>query len=252
MAIAILGWPVDKLPASEAQRVLEGARHTCREAGIPLAGGHSIDTTEPIFGLAVTGVCPTDGIKQNNTAHEGDLLLLTKPIGTGILAAAEKKGLLDEDQLETMHRQLSKLNNIGEALSILPGVHAMTDVTGFGLAGHLIEMADGSGLSANISFSAIPKMEGLEVLMMQNVGPDATFRNWTGYGSKIDFAEGVDVLEAFKLLPDPQTNGGLLIAVAPNTLGAVQELLMGNDLANFIHPIGILTRRRDKTVYVTT
>ncbi|MEO6830679.1 MAG: selenide, water dikinase SelD, partial [Chitinophagaceae bacterium] len=146
LAIAVLGWPVDLLPPEMATAVLEGARSICAEAGIILAGGHSIITTEPFFGLAVNGLLNIENLKKNNTAQEGDLLFLTKPIGAGILTTAAKRGVLPEEFQSVLLNQLSKLNKIGEQIGKISGVHAMTDVTGFGLLGHLIEMAEGSGL----------------------------------------------------------------------------------------------------------
>src|SRR6185436_7076883 len=141
--IAVLGWPVEKIPVEIAQKVIDGGRTICKEAGIPLAGGHSIDSPEPIFGLAVTGIVQKENLKKNNTAEEGDLIFLTKPLGVGILSTAQKRGLLKEEHLQTMIDQLSTLNKIGEALGKIKAITAMTDVTGFGLFGHLIEMAEG-------------------------------------------------------------------------------------------------------------
>src|SRR5688572_7384767 len=142
MAIAILGWPIEKLPVEEAQKMLEGARAICKEANIPLAGGHTIDSNDPIFGLAVTGQAALNHLKKNNTAKEGDVLFLTKPIGVGVLSTALKRGLLKDEHYESLLQQMTKLNQIGEAFGKIEGVHAMTDVTGFGLLGHLIEMAE--------------------------------------------------------------------------------------------------------------
>ena len=156
LAIAILGWPVNVLPAAIAQRVIEGSRSICKEAGIALAGGHSIDSPEPIFGLAVNGIVDISNIKQNNTAQEGDVLFLTKKLGVGILTTAEKKGLLQQAHQQLAPQQMMQLNKVGEALGKLKSVHAMTDVTGFGLLGHLTEMAEGSGLSASVDFKNIP------------------------------------------------------------------------------------------------
>lgn len=250
LAIAILGWPVDKLSPELAQQVLEGARSICSEAGIPLAGGHSIDTPEPIFGLAVNGLVAIDNLKQNNQAKEGDRLFLTKPIGVGILATAQKRELISEDHLSVLLKQLSTLNRIGEALGKLKGVHAMTDVTGFGLMGHLIEMAEGSGLSARLTYSKIPILASAKEYLAQRIVPDATFRNWNGYNSKVGFAPGVNVMEAFSLLPDPQTNGGLLIAVDPASVSAVQDLLAASGLQDFLEPIGTLVAKEEKVVTV--
>ena len=156
LAIAILGWPINKLSPEVAQKVIDGGRSICIEAGISLAGGHSIDSPEPIFGLAVNGIVPIENIKQNNRAKEGDVLFLTKPLGVGILTTAEKKGLLKEEHKDLAAKQMMQLNKIGEALGKLQSVNAMTDVTGFGLLGHLTEMAEGSGLSAVINFADVP------------------------------------------------------------------------------------------------
>jgi selenide,water dikinase len=250
LAIAILGWPVDKLPVALAQRVLEGARAVCTEAGIPLAGGHSIDTTEPVFGLAVNGICNIAQLKKNNTAKDGDLLFLTKPIGVGILSTAQKRGVLKEEHRDALITQLTKLNRIGEALGSIAGVTALTDITGFGLAGHLIEMAEGSNLSAEIQYDRMPVIDGARAYMAQKITPDATFRNWNGYGNKIQFGPGVNVMEAFSLLPDPQTNGGLLIAVDADAKDEVVQLLQLHGYSDFIQPIGMMVARREKAIYV--
>ncbi|MCD6012986.1 MAG: selenide, water dikinase [Flavipsychrobacter sp.] len=250
VAIAILGWPVEKLPVAAAQQVLEGARAVCNEAGLPLAGGHSIDTPEPVFGLAVNGLCDIKNLKRNNTAKEGDALFLTKPIGVGVLAAAQKRGALSEDHLKILVAQLIQLNRIGEELGKIQGVTAMTDVTGFGLAGHLIEMAEGSGLSAELFYQQIQITEGVKEYLAQRITPDATFRNWNGYSSKIHFDTGVDVMEAFSLLPDPQTNGGLLVAVNAAAQNDVVSLFERNGLAQFIQPVGKMIARQEKVVIV--
>jgi len=150
LALAILAWPLEKLGPELAQAVMAGARETCREAGIPLAGGHSIDSTEPVFGLAVSGRVTLTDLKKNNTAQAGDYLLLTKPLGVGILSTAEKRGVIKPEHIDEFHRQLGMLNSVGYELGKIPGVHALTDVTGFGLMGHLIEMAEVSGLGAEI------------------------------------------------------------------------------------------------------
>ena len=224
LAIAILGWPVETLPASLAQRVLDGARAICNEATIPLAGGHSIDSKEPFFGLAVNGMITTHQIKQNNTAKEGDVLLLTKPIGVGILSTAQKRKVLLPEHEGLAIKWMAQLNKAGSALASLNAVHAMTDVTGFGLLGHLIEMAEGSGLSAELNYSAIPVIEEAKTYLAQRIVPDATYRNWNSYSSKVAFETGVNVMEAFNLLPDPQTNGGLLIAVDKNAVDEVKQI----------------------------
>lgn len=250
MAIAVLGWPVNKLPADVAQKVVEGGRSICLEAGIPLAGGHSIDSPEPIFGLAVTGILPLENLKQNNTAREGDLLLLTKPLGVGTLSTAQKRGLLQPDQLDLIVKQMSTLNKAGEALGKIKGVHAMTDVTGFGFLGHLIEMADGSGLSAEVWYQKIPAIPAVKEFITQGVFPDGTTRNWSSYGDKVKFEKGTPVAEAFKLLPDPQTNGGLLIAVSEDALTDVQAVLKSFGITTADEPLGRLTAKAEKVVTI--
>ena len=250
LAVAILGWPVEKLPVELAQKVLEGAREICLQAGIPLAGGHSIDSTEPIFGLAVTGIIDIKNLKQNNTAKEGDYLFLTKPIGVGILATAQKRGLLSAELLQLLTTQLTALNSIGEQLGKLTSVTAITDVTGFGLLGHLIEMAEGSNLSAEIYYSKLPILDGATDFLKQRIVPDATYRNWNSYSTKVSFDKGVNVLEAFNLLPDPQTNGGLLIAVNSTKIEEVKERFTQNGLQNFIEPIGRFIRKEEKVILV--
>lgn len=238
LAIAILGWPVEKLSATIAQQVIEGGRTICAEAGIPLAGGHSIDSPEPIFGLAVSGIVPIAQLKKNNTAQEGDVLLLTKPLGVGILSTAEKRGLLQPEHRTVLEKQLTTLNSIGEKLGAIAGVHSMTDVTGFGLMGHTLEMATGSGLSAQINYGKVPIMEGAHDYIAQRITPDATPRNWNSYSSKVKFEKGVNVMEAFTVLPDPQTNGGLLISVSEAALQEVQALFSANGLEACCEPIG--------------
>lgn len=250
LAIAILGWPVEKLPAALAQQVLDGARTTCLEAGIPLAGGHSIDSPEPFFGLAVNGIVSKTNLKQNNTATEGNLLFLTKPIGVGILSTAEKRNVLKPAHIGLAATQMMQLNKIGELLGTLNGVTAMTDVTGFGLLGHLIEMAEGSGLSAELQYSKIPFLEPAKEYLAERIVPDATYRNWNSYSTKVGFGTGVNVMEAFNLLPDPQTNGGLLIAVKEEEISNIKALFEANGLATFSEPIGRLIPKAEKVIQV--
>lgn len=250
MAIAVLGWPVEKLSPDLAQNMIEGGRSICEEAGIPLAGGHSIDSTEPIFGLAVTGIVNIANLKKNNTARDGDLIFLTKPLGTGILSTAQKRGVLNPEHLQPMIDQMCSLNKIGELLGGISKVNAMTDVTGFGLLGHLIEMAEGSGLSTELYYSKIGTMPGVKEYISQRISPDATFRNWNSYSNKVKFDKGVNVMEAFTLLPDPQTNGGLLIAVDPSGVKDVVELLIENSLFDFVEPIGRMKSVNEKVIEV--
>ena len=245
MAIAILGWPVEKLPVELAQQVIEGGRSICAEAGIPLAGGHSIDSQEPIFGLAVTGIVPIENLKKNNTAEAGDVLFLTKPLGVGILSTAQKRGLLKEEHLPLMIAQMAALNKKGEELGKIKGVTAMTDVTGFGLLGHLIEMTEGSGLSAELYYDKLPVAEGVRDYIAQRIFPDATTRNWNGYSDKVKFEKGVNVMEAFTLLPDPQTNGGLLLSVKEEAVEEVKHILGGD-----LQAVGRLLPANEKRVWV--
>ncbi len=247
LAIAILGWPINTLPAAVAKRVIEGSRSICMEAGIPLAGGHSIDSPEPIFGLAVNGLVPIQNIKQNNKAAAGNILFLTKPLGVGILTTAEKKGILQDAHRGIAAKQMMQLNKIGALLGRLPGVTAMTDVTGFGLLGHLVEMAEGSELSAVVDFKKIPLIipELMDYLAQKSI-PGGTGRNWDSYGDKI--APLTDIEKA--ILADPQTSGGLLIAVDENSVMEVIDVLKENGMGEFVQPIGELRPRADKTVYL--
>jgi len=247
LAIAILGWPVNILSPHLARQVVEGARSMCKEAGIPLAGGHSIDCPEPVFGLAVNGLVSKKHLKRNNTARKNDLLFLTKPLGVGILTTAEKKGLLDSEHQHLAAAQMMQLNKIGRLLGKMEGVHAMTDVTGFGLLGHLIEMATGSGLSAELFFGKIPVIaSGLRSYIRKGCVPGGTLRNWESYADK------VAPLGVFRrsLLADPQTSGGLLIAVAPRSVKKIRKLFEKNGLEQMAQPIGRLTRAREKAIYM--
>lgn len=250
MAVAILGWPVEKLPAELAQQVLEGGRNICNLAGIPLAGGHSIDSPEPIFGLAVTGTVQISHLKKNNTAQKGNWLFLTKPLGAGILSTAQKRGVIQKKHVTPMIESMTKLNLAGSILGKIPGVTAMTDVTGFGLLGHLIEMTEGSGLSADLFYDKITVLEGVREYIGQRIFPDATTRNWSSYGEKVSFGPDVNVLEAFTLLPDPQTNGGLLFAVSEEAVSEIQMVLKNAGLENFTTPIGQMTERKEKHISV--
>lgn len=250
LALSVLGWPVDTIPPALATKVLEGARAVCAEAGIPLAGGHSIITAEPIFGLSVNGIVSPQNLKRNNTVREGDVLLLTKPIGSGILSTAGKRGVLAPEHYSELLAQLTKLNKIGELLGAITGVTAMTDVTGFGLGGHLLEMVSGSGFGARLEWGKVPVMPASKTYAAQRISPDATFRNWNSISSEVVFGEGMNVMEAFSYLPDPQTNGGLLIAVQKAALPEVQELLAGNGYEAFTNPIGEIIAKTDKAIVV--
>ncbi len=246
MAIAILGWPINKLPVELAQKVIEGARTICAEAGIPLAGGHSIDSPEPIFGLAVTGIIDLKNLKQNNTAKEGDLIYLTKKIGVGILTTAEKRGLLKEEHKGVAAGQMMKLNKFGEIAAKMKGVTAMTDVTGFGLLGHLIEMAEGADLTAELDYSKVPLIDDLQYYLDKMCVPDSSYRNWSGYDPKVSGITGNSLLT----LCDPQTNGGLLISVNPDSKKEFEELLITEGYKDFVIPIGSMKRKTEKVVEI--
>lgn len=244
LAIAILGWPIAQLPPEVAGEVLDGARASCQEAGIPLAGGHSIDSPEPIFGLAVTGRVRIDNLKRNDTATEGCTLYLTKPLGVGILTTAQKKGILKPEHAHVAPTQMAQLNRFGEMLGTLPYVKALTDVTGFGLLGHLAEMADGSGLSAQIRFADVPVLPMAEPYIAQGSLPGGTHRNWESYGHKI----GPLTDAQRSILADPQTSGGLLIAVEPAYTSAFEQLAAHHGLA--LRPFGQMVARREPVIEV--
>lgn len=250
LSIAVLGFPVETLPVFLAREIINGARKKCSEAGIPLAGGHSIDNKEPIFGLSVNGIIHPEKIKKNNTAEKGDLLLLSKPLGTGILSTAQKRKALQPGHYQEWIEQLTRLNKIGAELGAIDGVTAMTDITGFGLLGHLIEMAEASGLSAELFYKKIPVLDAAKEYIKQRMIPDATYRNWNAYSAQVSFNQGVDVMEAFSVLPDPQTNGGLLISVRENALKEVCKLLQINGYSRFTEPIGRFVGKEEKTVSV--
>ncbi len=226
LAIAILGWPIDKLSPEVAQKVLEGSRSICAEAGISLAGGHSIDCPEPVFGLAVNGMVAVKNLKQNSTANAGCKLYLTKPLGVGILTTAQKKGILKPEHAHIAPQSMVKLNKIGEQLGKLNYVKAMTDVTGFGLLGHLSEMCEGSNLQAIINFENVPKLSVIDEYLNQQAVPGGTNRNWASYGHKIG-----EITERQKhILADPQTSGGLLVAVEPEFTLEFEALLKENGI----------------------
>lgn len=228
MAIAILGWPLGKIPESAASAVVDGGRSICSEAGIPLAGGHSIDSPEPIFGLAVTGRVPLSNIKANASAVAGDRLYLTKPLGVGMLTTAEKKGVVEAADLDLAVQSMQQLNAVGAELSRIEGVHAMTDVTGFGLLGHLVEMCEGSGLQAELDVAHVPLLSVERLRHYHGLGcvPGGSKRNWASYGHHVAEVEGFER----DVLCDPQTSGGLLVAVSPDYLDAVEAILKKSGL----------------------
>jgi selenide,water dikinase len=220
LALAIVGMPLEKLPVAVIQRILEGGESVCAAAGIPIAGGHSIDTLEPIYGLVALGLVHPEKVKRNSSAKPNDLLVLGKPLGIGILSAALKKGKLSEAGYRAMLDWTTRLNTPGEALAELPGVHALTDVTGFGLAGHLLEMLRGSKLAGEVRFDALPVIPEALDWVKQGVATGASERNWKGYGSEVALPAGFPEWKR-KLLCDPQTSGGLLVACAPDEVEVV-------------------------------
>lgn len=239
MAIAILGWPISKLSEEVAQQVLEGARDVCAKAGIPLAGGHSIDSPEPIFGLAVTGMVIKEHLKKNNTANAGDLLYLTKPLGVGMITTALKRGQAMPEDFKEAVKIMSQLNTLGHELGKLDYVTALTDVTGFGLLGHLAEVCEGSNVSAEVDYSKVPLINNISSYASQMIYPDNTMRNWSSYQHKVT---GIGS-ESFLTLCDPQTSGGLLICVREQAR---------NDFENFVRnqghvlsPFGQLKEKSD-------
>jgi selenide,water dikinase len=244
LAIAILGWPIRLLPPEVASIVLAGGRAACAEAGIPLAGGHSIDTPEPIFGLAVTGIVQRAHLKRNDTGTAGCLLYLTKPLGIGVLTTAEKQGKLRPTDQTRARDWMCILNKPGSAFGKLPAVRAMTDVTGFGLLGHLIEMADGAALTAELYYEAIPVIPGVERYLAEGCIPGGTARNFRSYGAKTSTLTDVHRL----ILCDPQTSGGLLVAVAPE--GTIAFLEVARTLGLDLRPIGRLIPRGTQAVSV--
>jgi len=228
MANAIVGFPVDKLNMADMQEIMRGAVDMCTEAGIPLAGGHSINNPQPIFGLAVVGLANTDLVKTNSGAKPGDVLILTKPIGTGILASAVKLDMLSPESYRRFVEVASGLNKIGSWIGKQPGVHAMTDITGFGLAGHLLEMARGARVRMMIETKSIPVMEEAWSLAAEGVVPGGAYRNIQAYGDAIDFEDEWDI-DRQLVYTDPQTNGGLLVSI---------EASRADDVLNHIRQSG--------------
>ena len=220
MAIAILGFPINKLPAKVAQQIVEGGRAACATAGIALAGGHSIDASEPIFGLAVTGVIPTEKVKRNASATAGCQLFLTKPLGIGILTTAEKRGILKPEHQYLARDAMCQMNLIGAEFSKLDEVKAMTDVTGFGLLGHLKEVCEGSNLRAEVNFADIQTLDGVRDYIAQGSVPGGTNRNFESYGHLISPLTD----EQKAILCDPQTSGGLLVAVESQAVEKIQQI----------------------------
>ncbi|QLB21609.1 selenide,water dikinase SelD [Vespertiliibacter pulmonis] len=234
MAIAILGFPINKLPAEVAQKIVEGGRFACQQAGIALAGGHSIDSPEPIFGLAVTGIVPTENVKKNASAVDGCELFLTKPLGIGILTTAEKQGKLRPEDKNLARDVMCQMNLVGAEFAKIPEITAMTDVTGFGLLGHLSEICQGSHLRAEVDFSQIKTLNNVKDYIKQGAVPGGTERNFDSYGHLISPLND----EQKAILCDPQTSGGLLIAVQPQAVELVKQIAKNANTELF--PVGRL------------
>jgi selenide, water dikinase len=220
MALAIVGMPLEKLPVSAIRAILAGGESVCAEAGIPIAGGHSIDTLEPIYGLVALGLVHPDKVKKNSTARAGDALVLGKPLGIGILSAALKKGKLSAAGYAEMLKWTTRLNTPGEALAEMSAVHALTDVTGFGLAGHLLEMCRGARIGAEVRFDALPVISEALDWVKSGTATGASERNWKSYGHEVELASDFADWKR-KLITDPQTSGGLLVACAPQAVAQV-------------------------------
>ena len=244
MGIAILGFPTNVLPAEVAQKIVDGGRFACHQAGIALAGGHSIDSPEPIFGLAVTGVIDTEKVKRNASAKSGCKLYMTKPLGIGILTTAEKKGKLKLEHQGLATVAMCQMNSIGSQFSQVDGVTAMTDVTGFGLLGHLIEICEGSNLSAVVFADKIKTLDGVKDYIAQGCVPGGTGRNFDSYGHKI----GALTEEQKAILCDPQTSGGLLVAVEPNSVQTVIEI--AKDAGIDLYEVGELKPKSELDVII--
>jgi selenide,water dikinase len=230
MALALVAMPVNQLPIEVIGRIVEGGQAVCRAAGIPIAGGHTIDSVEPIYGLVVMGLVHPSRVRRNRDARPGDVLVLGKPLGVGVMSAALKKGRLDDAAYARLIDMTTRLNTPGIALAALDGVHALTDVTGFGIAGHTLELARGAGLRAVLEWPRIPFLEGVASLAEAGCITGASARNWDGYGAEVQLAAGLPPL-AQALLTDPQTSGGLLVSCAPEAVEAVLAIFAAEGFA---------------------
>jgi selenide,water dikinase len=230
MALALVAMPVNQLPLEVIGQIIRGGEAVCRDAGIPIAGGHTIDSVEPIYGLVVMGLVHPKKVRRNADARPGDVLVLGKPLGVGVLSAALKKGQLDGAGYRQLIETTTRLNKPGMRLAELPGVHALTDVTGFGLAGHALELARGAGLTVQIDWAQVPRLPGVEALVEQGFVTGASGRNWAGYGQDVMLATGLPT-QAQALLTDPQTSGGLLVSCAPDSVEAVLEVFRAEGFA---------------------
>ncbi len=231
MALALVGMPVSVLPVDTIRRILDGGQSVCRDAGIPIAGGHTIDSVEPIYGLVVMGLVHPKRVKRNADARVGDRLILGKPLGVGVLSAGLKKEVLSGDQYAQMIANTTRLNTPGPDLAALDGVHALTDVTGFGLAGHALEIARGAGAQIRIDMARVPLLPGVKELAAQGMVTGASGRNWDAYGSEIALGAGLTPVDQ-ALLTDPQTSGGLLVSCSPEAVGSVLEIFRRHGFAD--------------------
>ncbi len=231
MALALLGMPVNVLSPATIGRILEGGRSVCARAGIPVAGGHSIDSVEPIYGLVVLGLVHPDRVRRNSAARVGDVLILGKPLGVGILSAALKKTVLDAAGYARLLATTTQLNTPGPDLAAIEGVHALTDVTGFGLAGHALELARGAGVTVQIDWNTVPLLEGVQTLARSGCVTGASGRNWTGYAAEVAMPAGFTAVEQ-ALLSDPQTSGGLLVSCTPAVADRVLQVFEAQGFAH--------------------
>jgi len=230
-ALALVGMPISVLSTDTIGQILAGGQSVCQAAGIPIAGGHSIDSVEPIYGLVVLGLAHPSRIKRNASAQAGDVLVLGKPLGVGVLSAALKKEQLSTEGYAQMIATTTRLNTPGPELAAIDGVHALTDVTGFGLAGHALELARGSGLDVHIAWSTVPLLEGVRELAQQGHITGASARNWIGYSADVQLpVAGFDAIDQ-ALLSDPQTSGGLLVSCAPGAVQAVMDVFAKHGFA---------------------
>ena len=248
-ALALVGMPIKVLSNKTIARILEGGAEACRSAGIPIAGGHTIDSVEPIYGLVAIGLVDPRNVKSNASAQAGDVLILGKPLGVGILSAALKKDLLGPEGYREMIASTTKLNSAGPELAKLSGVHALTDVTGFGLAGHTLELAKGSGCTAHIDWSQVPLLSNVQTLADDGVITGASDRNWASYGDQIGLPADFTIAQR-ALLTDPQTSGGLLVSCSP---GSVQDVLNIFSQHQFLgaRVIGQMSKPQDKLVVIS-
>ncbi|MBX3524888.1 MAG: selenide, water dikinase SelD [Rhodoblastus sp.] len=248
MALAILGMPIDKIPADMVRKILEGGRAICAEAGIPVAGGHSIDCPEPVYGLAVIGTCREENIRRNNTAKPGDALILTKALGVGVYSSAVKKNLIDGNMYAEMVGSMTTLNKVGAKLAQDADVHAITDVTGFGLLGHALEMAQGSGATVTIEEAKLPFLKEAASLVQKGCVTGASHRNWSSYGEHVVLPAGCDEWRRH-LLTDPQTSGGLLVACRAERAEEIAARIVGEGYP-FARVIGRVSAGEARVVIV--